>query len=174
MTDRPARPRVSTLFIVTKLSLLMCHTPVTLIKTTYLLKGGRRAGAGCKEYWKPSNSCSRHFARNFLCSEETHKNFHGKDLTGKPPDPLHEDVLLYFWCLWWRWQWHYPSNRSTLTVFIATAYVCVCLLFSSSTWQAGRWIYNEKIWPNIPFSEKVLFNVFVLFVSSFNTFKEIQ
>ena len=32
-SDRPARPRVSALYIVTKLSLLMCCTPVTLIKT---------------------------------------------------------------------------------------------------------------------------------------------
>ena len=38
VTDRPVRPRVSTLlYLVPKLSLLLCHTPVTLIKTTYLL-----------------------------------------------------------------------------------------------------------------------------------------
>ena len=32
-SDRPARPRLSALYIVTKLPLLMCHTPVTLITT---------------------------------------------------------------------------------------------------------------------------------------------
>ena len=39
-SDRPARPRLSALYIVTKLSLLMSHTSVTLIKTTHLLSNG--------------------------------------------------------------------------------------------------------------------------------------
>ena len=38
MTDRPARPRVSTLlYLVPKLYLLQCHTPVTQIKTTDII-----------------------------------------------------------------------------------------------------------------------------------------
>ena len=37
VTDRPVRPRVSTLQCAKMFLMLLCHTPVTIIKTTYLL-----------------------------------------------------------------------------------------------------------------------------------------